>query len=663
MSQLLTELHTAADRISLLEEATFNEAERRVRLTFDFSPPWKHVDLELSEDYIKRYPFGMCSFVVGSRYFVISAAEALPVHDVFLRVLQTVKFEMSDVASSGMGSATNTGVSWAVEPTLELLSGGSHNHDQQQGTFLPGLHESVLEAVESLPPSRVTAVEDHPSLDLLRIVLNIPLVFSKLQLEAYDLEAAEPLLVELRLCRSSPFSEKRCTVEVGQKRNFAERNFCGAAGAITLIAQRFCDTFLHSQMQNDLRALLWKGFSGDVVADTLRQVEEVAAGDTATRVAKCIERLNQKGISAVPPPTRIPIPAENAPMTQQLLSYIEWRMEDLPSCCALCGERHKFKTLSRLSLCNSPYCQFRFEELGLGKNFGLAQVIQSGVADLLVNLAIAAATSGRWRDIFNPYPSIASVDGHPPILPSTKETNHALVQRVFSSFPSTFTVMTSSNVVRILSEVHPIAPKLFDWVISSNATQLVKLDSDKHVDCMKTRHQFMMSSGSDDRAETFRKLVEKHGYVWAFHGSRVENWHSILRNGLRNVSGTTLQVNGAAYGKGVYLSPHSSVSVSYSNMNGNSTSGGILYNMSDTDESKFLDRESMRCIAVCQVANTGIQKNGNIWVQPDENAVFTRFFFVYQKGMGLSMQDTEAAQVKKEFDECLSRCVSEGLIK
>jgi len=46
-------------------------------------------------------------------------------------------------------------------------------------------------------------------------------------------------------------------------------------------------------------------------------------------------------------------------------------------------------------------------------------------------------------------------------------------------------------------------------------------------------------------------------------GSSIENWHSILRRGLLNASGTKLQVNGAAYGKGVYLSPTSVLSFAY----------------------------------------------------------------------------------------------------
>lgn len=68
----------------------------------------------------------------------------------------------------------------------------------------------------------------------------------------------------------------------------------------------------------------------------------------------------------------------------------------------------------------------------------------------------------------------------------------------------------------------------------------------------------------------------------AFHGSYTENWHSsmdcswvlftpvVLRNGLRNASGTKFQLHGAAYGSGIYISPHAAVSFGY-------TGGGYNY--------------------------------------------------------------------------------------
>lgn len=37
-----------------------------------------------------------------------------------------------------------------------------------------------------------------------------------------------------------------------------------------------------------------------------------------------------------------------------------------------------------------------------------------------------------------------------------------------------------------------------------------------------------------------------------FHGSGINNWYSIVRNGLRNLSNTGMMTAGAAYGAGIY---------------------------------------------------------------------------------------------------------------
>lgn len=59
-------------------------------------------------------------------------------------------------------------------------------------------------------------------------------------------------------------------------------------------------------------------------------------------------------------------------------------------------------------------------------------------------------------------------------------------------------------------------------------------------------------AGGDPRVNAqFKELRKQHGSYFAFHGSGIENWHSILRRGLLNCSGTKLQTTGAAYGPGV----------------------------------------------------------------------------------------------------------------
>ncbi len=44
----------------------------------------------------------------------------------------------------------------------------------------------------------------------------------------------------------------------------------------------------------------------------------------------------------------------------------------------------------------------------------------------------------------------------------------------------------------------------------------------------------------------------------------MENWYSILRNGLRNLSNSSLMTAGAAYGQGIYASSNYYTSQGYS---------------------------------------------------------------------------------------------------
>lgn len=105
---------------------------------------------------------------------------------------------------------------------------------------------------------------------------------------------------------------------------------------------------------------------------------------------------------------------------------------------------------------------------------------------------------------------------------------------------------------------------------------------------MDTPHQYLLLSDAPEKEVKFQEFKKKHGSTFAFHGSSIENWHSIMRNGLMNASGTKLQgkifliepililciVNGAAYGNGIYLSPSSATSFGYSRMYGGTSPSG-----------------------------------------------------------------------------------------
>eukprot|EP00803_Ostreobium_quekettii_P006398 evm.model.scf_398.1 EVM.evm.TU.scf_398.1 scf_398:7956-9053(+) len=79
----------------------------------------------------------------------------------------------------------------------------------------------------------------------------------------------------------------------------------------------------------------------------------------------------------------------------------------------------------------------------------------------------------------------------------------------------------------------------------------------------------------------------------AYHGTHMENVHSILQNGLLSFSGTRLERNGAIYGEGIYLSTDPRVAYMFckpAQAWPNSALG-----------------ECLTCLLVCQVTQSGHQ--------------------------------------------------------
>jgi hypothetical protein len=135
----------------------------------------------------------------------------------------------------------------------------------------------------------------------------------------------------------------------------------------------------------------------------------------------------------------------------------------------------------------------------------------------------------------------------------------------------------------------------------------------------------------------FIVLNSIQGTVWAFHGSRSENWHAILRQGVRNLSGTAGQLNGAAYGPGVYVSPTASMSLGYSQMRG-ATAGRMAGNnnnvkAADEEGAMFLDGGEFYCLSICEIIS-GAEKrhNAGVWTIVDDTQIVTRFFMVWPPG-------------------------------
>uniref|UniRef100_A0A8C7RZ09 Poly [ADP-ribose] polymerase n=1 Tax=Oncorhynchus mykiss TaxID=8022 RepID=A0A8C7RZ09_ONCMY len=313
-------------------------------------------------------------------------------------------------------------------------------------------------------------------------------------------------------------------------------------------------------------------------------------------------------------------------------------------------------------LCSRELCVFSFYTLGVMA--GAAEEVSNGaeVVDLLVAMCRAALESSRKSIIFEPYPSVVDPYNPKSLAFSPKKKSYDRLQKALDSI-MTIREMTQgpySSIKKQMDSIDPLAHPLLQWITSSNRSHIVKLPLNRQLKFMHTPHQFLLTSSPPAKEAHFRVARKLYGSTFAFHGSHIENWHSILRNGLVNASCTKLQLHGATYGKGIYLSPVSSVSYGYSGMGKGQhhvttkQELGKRYNRINTvqqGQSRFLQSRNLNCIALCEVITSkDLQKHGDTWVCPISDHVCTRFFFVYENGqVGDADINTQDIRIEQEI--------------
>ncbi|KAH7397638.1 hypothetical protein BKA64DRAFT_672448 [Cadophora sp. MPI-SDFR-AT-0126] len=164
-------------------------------------------------------------------------------------------------------------------------------------------------------------------------------------------------------------------------------------------------------------------------------------------------------------------------------------------------------------------------------------------------------------------------------LPSIRELRTFLVQQSRDSEPS---------LKSWKERVSPAALGILRWIIASNRSCIVQVDrcpgqSDAELAMSKTRLdqrltgiseswvQFRFAQGSPDKEQRFLNslraqqgtLDAKYPTIFAWHGSALCNWHSIIRSGLDFKE----TLNGRAYGHGVYHAIDQNTSVGYAQPN------------------------------------------------------------------------------------------------
>jgi hypothetical protein len=307
-----------------------------------------------------------------------------------------------------------------------------------------------------------------------------------------------------------------------------------------------------------------------------------------------------------------------------ILNRLKTSISHLNSRCFVCDRLLPFSSI-KPSVCDDEFCSFRYEEIGVGFDLDMEVLIRPEVTDLLISLCYLSAANGK---LYLSFPkNVRELGSKTPAF--ADDRRYAGIIRVLDSCPSLADMQKLAKegvLLETLKKIDPLLFPLLKWIITSNRSHLRLLAKEDFIPQLGSKFQFILLSSSPAKELMFQQTKKsiasssgKAPSVFAFHGSPIGNWHSILRMGLKNMSHTPEMMHGAAFGKGIYLALDSGTSVLYSARSG---SGGFWRN--SMFESGFT------CLAVCEVLNTpSLPEPKPYYVIPNESIVCTRFFCIY----------------------------------
>eukprot|EP01127_Copromyxa_protea_P014223 TRINITY_DN3918_c0_g1_i2.p1 TRINITY_DN3918_c0_g1~~TRINITY_DN3918_c0_g1_i2.p1 ORF type:complete len:560 (-),score=88.31 TRINITY_DN3918_c0_g1_i2:72-1751(-) len=296
--------------------------------------------------------------------------------------------------------------------------------------------------------------------------------------------------------------------------------------------------------------------------------------------------------------------------------------------CMICDDPLTFSML-KPTICDKPLCHFSYDEFGLGVDPISEIHLHPETVDLLISFTYAAAIGGDVRR-FTPFPKNVEATwkdatGQPCTARFIKDvkaepTNQDLtiIRKVMDAFPSVEDMSkfnSTAQLKRDLDSRDRLAFPLLRWILTSNRAHIALLSPAERIKGIGTQLQFLMLSSPPSKEKQFSAEKKIKGSIMTYHGSGWGNWHSIVRGGLKNLSGTTLMSTGQAYGAGIYLAKDSSTSVGYAK------SG------SSWPKSK-MGSIGLQCLSLCELINNNYIPNP-YYVVANEDHIVTRYIFVY----------------------------------
>jgi ubiquitin-protein ligase len=282
-------------------------------------------------------------------------------------------------------------------------------------------------------------------------------------------------------------------------------------------------------------------------------------------------------------------------ITEYLLILNEILVNDNKNYCTICGNELNVKGACIITYCENEECKKKYYHIVTDNRVTELYNNDTRVFMYLINIFVSGLSHPKVLDTFKPLPfmiDINNVEDLKKIIPKELELkNHIkLMDKLLSS----------KDDLELYSKLEENSYCLLKNAISNN---YFSMSSRENV----IEDSSVVFININYCAEIENKFKQNY---YLFHGSLIYSWYPIIKNGLKVMSGTSLQLNGASFGNGIYFSDSFETSIRYSQKN--------------------ITGFNMICVGVFEIIEDPIKykKLSNIFVIEDDTIILLRSLII-----------------------------------
>lgn len=236
--------------------------------------------------------------------------------------------------------------------------------------------------------------------------------------------------------------------------------------------------------------------------------------------------------------------------------------------CTVCGNFLNINGLNKIQTCDNPQCWTTFKHLVTDNVVSELFIKDPTMCEFLLLILENGVLHPKVDIAFKPFPVLLNI--------TTVQELKSLLERERSAGNLNLAkIKNLTNDIDVVKTIGHISYAILknsatDLYFSLNTIQLrpqmttalVQRVSDMEMDPFNSPDiKFINFNYPFEIENTFKKKY------FLFHGSSLACWYPIIKNGLKVMSKTALQLNGNAYGDGIYFSDNFNFSLGYASGN------------------------------------------------------------------------------------------------